>query len=142
MYACSKLLRCISVNYFVRSSKRAQLTTFLCQDLVLIYNGYSKEVIYISKVFWIKHLELCASIMPPLLSVITLGDATQIGSFLFVSHCPRRLRQVGVVQSWHISAEKVSKNFACVNAALGGNHWKKFRVKVYQHRENLIQKCP
>ncbi len=109
MYACSKLLRCISVNYFVRSSKRVQLTTFLCQDLVLIYNGSSKEVIYISKVFWIKHLLLCASIMPPLLIMTTLGDATQIGSFLFLSHCPRRLRQVGVVQSWHISAEKVSK---------------------------------
>jgi hypothetical protein len=57
--------------------------------------------IYKIKIFRQKCLQFCDTILPPPLAMVTLGNATQRGSHLFVSRHPRWQSQVGVALSWH-----------------------------------------
>ncbi len=68
---------------------------------------------------------------PSLLALATLGGITQIRSFLFLSCCPRRPRQV---LKW-LSRVAVADGFAnkCCQCKLS--------IKLCLHWKNLVQNC-
>jgi len=47
---------------------------------------------YIGEVHARKYQRYCGMMLPSTLSLATLGGETQQGSFLFMSHCPKRPR--------------------------------------------------